>query len=328
MTELVTAIPGCVVVLDNQLVEILVFCCNSKNVHSVALLDPGLILWGAMLQQSQTLSPNLCTLFSYIEPLFIDNRTDRHTTKALLEILQWYIIIGNAPFINPNIAIIVRCLLLSLSVKTQNPVLVNALDTCHSLVMMFPNDSPPVLVDVLKETLIILMRYKSNTKYKATFFRGMALFCRIMVTNKDFFFQFWDQINEPIDNFMDLLLNCLNVEDVVYVRTRNIFIVTLSLLLTISDPRITKYTIAIIEKCVDFIQKNACNPSQPLPLANVSPAALIKEKIEETQVFHNIDDIGFLKQKIEECINTNGQNALKAIKSGLKESSLKFLNFQ
>jgi hypothetical protein len=328
MTELVSAIPGCVVVLDNQLVEILVFCCNSKNVHSVALLDPGLVLWGAMLQQSQTLSPNLCTLFSYMEPLFIDNRTDRHTCKALLEILQWYIIIGNAPFINPNIAIIVRCLLTAMTIKTENTVLINALDTCHSLVMMFPNDSPPVLVDVLKETLVVLVRHKNNGKFKGTFFRGMALFCRIIVTNKDFFFQFWDQINEPIDNFMDLLLNCLKVEDVVYVNTRNIFIVTLSLLLTIPDPRITKYTIAIIEKCVDFIRRNEINPSQPLPLSNVSPAALIKNKIEETQVFHNVDDIGFLKQKIEECININGQNALGAIRSGLKDTSLQFLNFQ
>jgi hypothetical protein len=50
-----------------------------------------------------------------------------------------------------------------MSFKSQNAVLVNALDTCHALVMMFPKESPPVLVDVLKENLVALVSHKGNS---------------------------------------------------------------------------------------------------------------------------------------------------------------------
>jgi hypothetical protein len=39
----VAAIPSCVVVLDKQLIEILLVCCDPRNPHSIALLDPGIL---------------------------------------------------------------------------------------------------------------------------------------------------------------------------------------------------------------------------------------------------------------------------------------------
>jgi hypothetical protein len=53
---------------------------------------------------------------------------------------------------------------MAMSFKGQNAVVVNALDTCHALVMMFPMESPPALMEVLKENLAVLERHKNNSK--------------------------------------------------------------------------------------------------------------------------------------------------------------------
>eukprot|EP00026_Physarum_polycephalum_P001064 Phypoly_transcript_01065.p1 GENE.Phypoly_transcript_01065~~Phypoly_transcript_01065.p1 ORF type:complete len:971 (+),score=137.37 Phypoly_transcript_01065:1-2913(+) len=163
------------------------YSSHYNSADSVYLLEDGLLLWLAVLSHANASSPALLSLFPHL-PEILDNTLEH--LEVCMKILETYLLLGMTEFMHLHAASVADTFLKLIgNVSDEGTMFV--LRALETLITLFPNESPPLLENVLRKILTLIF---SNNETDVAITQYLSIFARIALQNVAFFLAFFDRV--------------------------------------------------------------------------------------------------------------------------------------
>ena len=200
--------------LLNFAVPLIKHSTDINKPESVYLLEEGLSLWLTVLSHVNVLSPGLLSIYPHITAIM--SNSFEHT-KIAMKILEEYLVLGKAEFLKLYLQEMLFVLDNTLGNVKDLPTLWT-LKPVELLVQLFPKEGAAPLQNILSKLVFeFLFDDQVHDQVAA---HTLAIFCRLLLDNKEFFFGFFNQISQsPLNKqrenlvykFVDVLLEKVKI---------------------------------------------------------------------------------------------------------------------
>ena len=185
-TQLTLALGGAAEALFGFSVPVAAHCVDLGHPDHVYLLDDGIALWSASLQNAPAMTPPLLELWGRLRPIL--NR-DFENLLELLQMTSGYMLLGGASFMSLHAADVVA-ILDGVLTEVRDRGQVAVAECAELLLQAFPNEGPSLLSGLASRMLGILLQ--SNGQLADTVVSSFCLVCgRLLAINPP---QFWQLV--------------------------------------------------------------------------------------------------------------------------------------
>ena len=185
-TQLTLALGGAAEALFGFSVPVAAHCVDLGHPDHVYLLDDGIALWSASLQNATAMTPPLLELWGRLRPIL--NR-DFENLMELLQMTSGYMLLGGASFMSLHAADVVA-ILDGVLTEVRDRGQVAVAECAELLLQAFPNEGPSLLSGLASRMLGILLQ--NNGQLADTVVSSFCLVCgRLLVINPP---QFWQLV--------------------------------------------------------------------------------------------------------------------------------------
>lgn len=185
-TQLTLALGGAAEALFGFSIPVAAHCVDLGHPDHVYLLDDGIALWSASLQNATSMSPALLELWARLSPIL--NR-DFENLLELLQMMSGYMLLGGASFMSLHAADVVG-ILDGLLTEVRDRGQVAVAECAELLLQVFPNEGPSLLCGLASRMLGILLQ--GNGQLADTVVSSFCLVCgRLLAINP---LQFWQLV--------------------------------------------------------------------------------------------------------------------------------------
>ncbi|KAK1321977.1 hypothetical protein QJS10_CPA03g01187 [Acorus calamus] len=246
----------------NMLLPILQRGINIDDPDALNLLEDSVLLWEAILSHAPSMVPELLELFPSL--VLMMERSFDHLTVAI-SILEDYIILGGADFLNRHASSVAR-ILDGIVGNVNNKGLLSTFPIIDVLIQCFPIEAPPLIGGVLQKLIVLCLsggeeHDPSKTAVRAT---SGAILARLVVMNTNYLAHL---LSEPsvtlalqqagISTDQNIILYLIDIwidkVDNVTILQKKTYALALSLILTLRIPQVIDKLDYILSVCMSVL---------------------------------------------------------------------------
>jgi len=203
---------------------------------------------------------------------------------------------------------------------------------------MFASEAPHILKPCLQQLFVVLLKREEKDIIDVALSRGISVFCRILLENRDFFFSFFHEMSQDGTNvqlfkFLDLALTKTTPKLLPVISSKKMMVLALSTLLPSTDTTLLRYAPSVVELCVSFVlhiqKKEKDSHLRKYRKRNTmirnSPCFRAKKVLAETDKPEVTNEIQFFLERLKESYQLNGPSFQQQLMQNLKNSTLDFL---
>eukprot|EP00741_Cyanophora_paradoxa_P012573 tig00020614_g12149.t1 len=223
------------------------------------LLEDGLELWGAAMSHAAAMSPPLMALYPHVTALL---RRDFDHLRECMQLTESYVLLGGAAFMQQHAAAVAEAFALVVG-EVKDRGTIAAANVMESLVLVFPQEGPPLLEPVFAKFLPLLLAGSESDVAAASY---LSLLARVLLLAPAYFRGLLARAPGPagaplLPALLDLWLD--KVDCIAAAGKRKLTALALASTLSWGDPAVLSRVGLIIDVAINVMLEVESNPLDP-----------------------------------------------------------------